>query len=121
MLPCVSQRFAALRDVVNPVTQGPAIMSQADQPEVVDTNGASSISGVPVATLCTLRSRGGGPPFLRIGRSIRYRVDLLRTWRDAHLVTSTADTSAAERVDVAGSSKSQPARGRKARASKRVG
>lgn len=74
-------------------------MNTRREPEVVDTKGASSIVGLKVPTLVTLRCRGGGPPFLRIGRAVRYPVDLLRQWRDARLVTSNADTSEVEAAE----------------------
>ena len=35
--------------------------------------------------------RGDGPPMLKIGRSVRYRVADLREWLDARRVTSTSD------------------------------
>ncbi len=35
--------------------------------------------------------RGDGPPMLKIGRSVRYRVSDLRAWIDSHRVTSTSD------------------------------
>lgn len=34
--------------------------------------------------------RGDGPPFVKIGRSVRYRVGDLRTWIEAHRVNSTS-------------------------------
>lgn len=34
---------------------------------------------------------GGGPPMVRIGRSVRYKVADLREWIDAHRVASTSD------------------------------
>ena len=35
--------------------------------------------------------RGDGPPMIKIGRSVRYRVADLREWLDARRVTSTSD------------------------------
>ena len=35
--------------------------------------------------------RGDGPPMLKIGRSVRYRVADLREWLDARRVSSTSD------------------------------
>lgn len=35
--------------------------------------------------------RGDGPPMIRIGRSVRYRVGDLRTWIDAQRVCSAAE------------------------------
>lgn len=34
--------------------------------------------------------RGDGPPMLKIGRSVRYRVSDLREWIDAHRVANTS-------------------------------
>ena len=42
--------------------------------EAVDTAEASRITGLAVATLSTLRSRGGGPSFIKVGqRAVRYQ------------------------------------------------
>ncbi|MEO1472485.1 MAG: AlpA family transcriptional regulator [Pseudomonadota bacterium] len=35
--------------------------------------------------------RGDGPPMVRIGRSVRYKISDLRAWIDAHRVSSTSD------------------------------
>ncbi|MEM7151312.1 MAG: DNA-binding protein [Myxococcota bacterium] len=67
------------------VTRGFALL-----PEVVDVHGASFIVGLAPATLNTLRSRGGGPPYLKLGRRVFYRAADLRAWRDARLRTNTA-------------------------------
>jgi len=47
----------------------------------VDTRGASLITGIPIATLVTYRSRGGGPRYFRLknGR-IRYAVSDLANY-----------------------------------------
>jgi predicted DNA-binding transcriptional regulator AlpA len=37
---------------------------------------------------------GNGPPMIKIGRSVRYRVADLRAWIDARRVNSTSDTGA---------------------------
>jgi hypothetical protein len=57
--------------------------------EVVDTAGASRIVGLSPATLSTLRSRGGGPPFCKVRRRVCYRIVDLRAWRDAGLMVHT--------------------------------
>jgi hypothetical protein len=66
-------------------------MSQpSDESEVVDVRGAARIVGLAVSTLDTLRSRGGGPEFLRVSkRAIRYKVDTLRPWRDSQSMSRT--------------------------------
>jgi len=35
---------------------------------------------VPIASLATRRYRGEGPPFLKVGRLVRYRVDDVEGW-----------------------------------------
>ncbi len=59
----------------------------------VDTKEAAEITGVPVATLVTLRSTGGGPRFfLPTLRSVRYlRIDLYEWMLAGGLKSNTAD------------------------------
>jgi hypothetical protein len=47
---------------------------------------ASEITGLSTVTLNQMRLRGAGPPFFRIGRSVRYRLGDLLDWRDARTV-----------------------------------
>src|SRR4051812_39775906 len=58
--------------------------------EAVDTREAARITGRPVSTLETMRVRGGGPPFLKHGRCVRYRRGDLFDWLQAGLCTSTS-------------------------------
>jgi hypothetical protein len=58
-----------------------------------DEHEASRISGIPVPTLRSNRTRGGGPPFLKLGRSVRYDLDELIAWMRAHRVRNTADAT----------------------------
>lgn len=69
-----------------------------DRPEylyqAVDTEEASRITGVPVATLVSMRSRGGGPVFVQpLGtRLVRYlRINLFEWLLSGGLRTSTSD------------------------------
>lgn len=48
--------------------------------ELWDEDRLSLEIGVPVATLRSWRSRGGGPPFLKIGRRVRYRNTTVWKW-----------------------------------------
>jgi predicted DNA-binding transcriptional regulator AlpA len=50
----------------------------------VSTAEAAEIVGLTRRTLETLRCRGGGPPFLKIGKAVRYRVSSLLAWLDEH-------------------------------------
>ena len=53
---------------------------------LVDTRRAASLLGLDHATLQNWRCRGEGPPFIRLGRAIRYRPDDLETWIESHRV-----------------------------------
>lgn len=64
--------------------------TSTDAPEVLDVRRASHIVGLSPSTLNTLRSRGGGPPYVKMGRRVFYRVKDLRVWRDARLRSNTA-------------------------------
>ena len=60
--------------------------------EAVNTAEASRITGIPVCTLHTWRSRGDGPPFLKLGRkSVRYQRRTLFEWMAARQRRNTAD------------------------------
>jgi hypothetical protein len=60
--------------------------------EAVDTAEASRIIGFPACTLHTWRSRGDGPPFLKLGtRSVRYQRRALFDWLAGRQRRNTAD------------------------------
>jgi hypothetical protein len=60
--------------------------------EAVDTAEASRIVGFPPCTLHTWRSRGDGPPYLKIGpRSVRYQRRTLFQWLAERQRRNTAD------------------------------
>ena len=48
----------------------------------VGTEEASRITGVPAATLETKRTRGGGPAFIKRGKTVMYRRRTLLEWMD---------------------------------------
>lgn len=56
------------------------IAATAIEPEYVDSFGAARITGFTVKSLESMRYRGEGPKYHRVGRSIRYRVADLRAW-----------------------------------------
>ncbi len=60
--------------------------------EAVNASVASKLTGVPVCTLATWRSRGGGPRFLKLGRVVRYRRRALFEWMTARERNNTSDT-----------------------------
>ncbi|MGE0184034.1 MAG: helix-turn-helix transcriptional regulator [Parvularculaceae bacterium] len=70
----------------------------ADNPgwleEAVNTRAASRLTGVPVTTLETWRSRGGGPKFLKLGaKTVRYQRRELLKWMTRQQRANTADNS----------------------------
>ena len=48
--------------------------------EAIDTPSVSQMTGVPTCTLTTWRCRGGGPRFLKLGKSVRYRRRAVLNW-----------------------------------------
>lgn len=52
---------------------------------------AASFVGCPPRQLEKLRQIGGGPVFLKIGRSVYYKVSDLDRWLEKCLRTSTSD------------------------------
>ncbi|MBB5685657.1 helix-turn-helix transcriptional regulator [Sphingobium boeckii] len=62
---------------------------------VVDTAIAAKRLGLSKKTLTNRRIYGGGPPFLKMGKAVRYRVSDLDAWVAAHVVNSTSQTVAA--------------------------
>ncbi|RYG87178.1 MAG: DNA-binding protein [Alphaproteobacteria bacterium] len=62
---------------------------------IVNTKGAAERTGLAVATLNNLRSVGGGPRFLKLGRAVRYSEADLEAWLSARVVGSTSERAAA--------------------------
>jgi hypothetical protein len=54
-------------------------------------------TGIPESTLAKMRMRGGGPPYVKIGRSVRYSVSLGLAWMEAHTRRHTSERSLNER------------------------
>lgn len=55
-------------------------------PEVTTSKGAAEMMGIAVATLNTWRCRGGGPPYLKIGKRVIYRIEDVRAYMDARVM-----------------------------------
>lgn len=58
---------------------------------LVPTVRAAEIVGLSHRTLEGLRTRGGGPRFVKLGRRILYDVDDLATWAEQNKKSSTSD------------------------------
>ena len=61
----------------------------------LSTKQAAARLGIHADTLRRYRRIGGGPPFSRIGRAVRYRIEALEAWMGERLVASTAQEAAA--------------------------
>jgi hypothetical protein len=58
---------------------------------VLDTRTAADFLGVSPRTLEGFRVRGGGPPFVKIGGAVRYRLRSLETYLEQRERASTCD------------------------------
>jgi excisionase family DNA binding protein len=47
----------------------------------------AELLGYPVKTLAEWRSNGDGPPYVRLGRHVRYRPEDVETWIAAQVKT----------------------------------
>ena len=56
---------------------------------------AANLLGLSESTLAKLRLTGGGPEYLKLGRSIRYARKSVDSWIAARARRSTSDTGAA--------------------------
>lgn len=61
-------------------------------PEVLTEIEAAPRVGLAVSTLQKLRVTGGGPRFLKLGRSVRYRSQDLEEFLAGRVVSSTSET-----------------------------
>jgi predicted DNA-binding transcriptional regulator AlpA len=64
---------------------------EGDERTVLPTEHAAAYLGLSPKTLETLRTRCGGPPFLKLGRRVVYRKADLDTWLAARVRRSTSD------------------------------
>lgn len=62
-----------------------------NDPGALTTPLAAKYLGLAPATLETLRSRGGGPPFVKLGRRVVYRREDLDAWLQERVRKSTSD------------------------------
>ncbi len=59
--------------------------------QYINERTAASFIGFTTAFLQNLRYRGGGPPYSKIGRQVRYRRRDIEAWAAERVRTSTAD------------------------------
>ena len=59
-----------------------------------DTQGASAHSGLSVSFLEKLRVVGGGPPFIKVGKAVRYKLADVDAWLATRMRNSTSEYAA---------------------------
>lgn len=90
--PTSQPRRKTARATRTPPLQGAEPSAESDERTVLPTERAAAYLGLSPKTLETLRTRGGGPPFLKLGRRVVYRKADLDTWLDtAKVRRSTSD------------------------------
>jgi predicted DNA-binding transcriptional regulator AlpA len=62
---------------------------------LIHEGAAAKILNCKVKSLQAWRVRGGGPPYVKVGRLVRYRPDDVREWIDARIIRSTSSGSPA--------------------------
>jgi predicted DNA-binding transcriptional regulator AlpA len=70
----------------------------ADLDAALNENQAAEFLGVSVRTLQAWRVRGGGPRYIKIGRSVRYQRRELVAFQESHTVSSTTEAGALQRA-----------------------
>jgi Helix-turn-helix domain len=65
------------------------MQSSSDLDAALNESQAAEFIGVSVRTLQAWRVRGGGPPYVKIGRSVRYQRRTLVLYQQEHTVCST--------------------------------
>lgn len=68
----------------------------------LNTDQAALVTGLAPATLMTLRSRGGGPRFVKCGRAVRYPLEELKSWMAQRTVGSTSERETPVNTDLTG-------------------
>jgi Helix-turn-helix domain len=72
------------------------MQSQPDLDCALNEAQAAQILGLSVRTLQAWRVRGGGPPYVKVGRAVRYQRRVLAAFQEQHTVTSTTESDARE-------------------------
>jgi len=58
---------------------------------LISTPEAAKIIGFEESTLEAWRCRGGGPPFVKLGRAVRYRLADLNDWVESRVRNNTIE------------------------------
>ena len=60
---------------------------QTDIEALIDTNEVARVLGTTQAAVAQMRVRNVGPPFIKLGRSVRYDPIVLLEWVKEHTLT----------------------------------
>ncbi|WP_084404752.1 helix-turn-helix domain-containing protein [Pseudovibrio sp. Ad13] len=55
---------------------------------------AADYLGISIRTIQAWRVRGGGPSYVKMGKSVRYRPSDIQNWIESHLTSSTSEVGA---------------------------
>ena len=59
--------------------------------QLLNQSEAAKLLNLSTRTMERFRLQGNGPRFIKCGRSVRYRLDLLEEWVSRRVVSSTSD------------------------------
>jgi predicted DNA-binding transcriptional regulator AlpA len=62
--------------------------------EYVDTRKLAEITGISASTWNKRRLTGDTPPFMKVGKSVRYHVPTVRAWLAERVRRSTSESTA---------------------------
>jgi hypothetical protein len=68
-------------------------MTELNDDKPIPAAVAAAFLGLAPSTLAKLRSVGGGPPFIKLGRKVVYRTSDLAHWLYARRVTNTSEAA----------------------------
>lgn len=60
---------------------------------LIDEGAVARQLDIETKTLQAWRCRGGGPPFIKVGRLVRYRPEDVEAWIESRRVASTSEAS----------------------------
>lgn len=73
--------------------------TQIVEERLINTKAAAQHLCLSVRTLETFRQRGDGPQFIKVGRTVRYRLADIHYWLALRTVRSTAEAKVTECID----------------------
>ena len=72
-----------MQELIDRLDRIEALLLQGVQAEYTDNAGAAAFLGLQPATLEIWRTRREGPPFIKVGKVVRYSMADLRQWMEA--------------------------------------